>query len=692
MAASASTTWRSGLRPVAALGGIAARYRILLRQCWRAHRGLTVASLLLAVVAGALPVATAVLTGVLVGRLPAAYGAGLHSAAGQHVLWAFGGFVLVLIVSSVRVHAGEPIANALTTHYVALVQDVVAGAALGPEHIGHMEDPGTAARFGAIREALREGGLLNGVTSMIYVAGAKLSAIGGAIVLLTIRWWTPFVLLVGLIAFDMTINRWLKTIFDELVETTGTKRRRAEYVRTLMSSPAAAKEIRVFGLSGYLGDRFAATWRDAMGEVWRHRRSLLGPICLSTALMLGCFALVFGELGYDAYLGSVSLRDLAIAITAAGVLRSIAAGGDPRTNLARATVLAAHIDEIERAYPAAPRRTAAVDADGPAAVELRDVTFTYPSRGTPTLRRLSLDIPAGQSVAIVGVNGAGKSTLIKLLTGLYPADRGTVRIGGVDVSGGDPSAARRVAVIFQDFVRYPVTLRENVGFGHLAALGDDAATIRALTGAGGAAVLDRVGGDLGTTLSAEYDGGTDLSGGQWQRVALARALAALDGGAGVLILDEPTAALDVRAEAELFDRFLDVTRDQTDATSPVAVRLAREARPDARSGARSIVGRRDFPSTTSSVARLAREARPDARSGARSIVGRRGATTILVSHRLSSVRHADRIVVIEDGAVIEDGSHDALIAAGGRYAGMFALQAARFRETGDPDARGADDA
>jgi ATP-binding cassette subfamily B protein len=201
------------------------------------------------------------------------------------------------------------------------------------------------------------------------------------------------------------------------------------------------------------------------------------------------------------------------------------------------------------------------------------------------------------------VNGAGKSTLIKLLCGLYPPDSGQVRIDGVDPAASE-AARRRVAVIFQDFVRYHLPLRDNVGFGAAAA---DGVLERALTDAGGAELLGRLDHGWDTVLSPEYTEGTDLSGGQWQRVALARALAAVSGGAGILVLDEPTAALDVRAEAALFDRFLQVTRG-------VIVVLGREGE---------------------------------------------GAPRIL-----------------------EDGSHEELLAAGGEYAQMFTLQASRFAAAG----------
>jgi ATP-binding cassette subfamily B protein len=212
----------------------------------------------------------------------------------------------------------------------------------------------------------------------------------------------------------------------------------------------------------------------------------------------------------------------------------------------------------------------------------------------------------------VGENGAGKSTLVKLLCGLYQPDAGTVALDG----GLSPLQARgRIAAIFQDFVRYPLPLRDNVAFGHLALADDDEALGAALADAGGAGLLASLPHGWDTVLSREFEGGADLSGGQWQRVALARALAAVRGGAGLLVLDEPTAALDVRAETELFERFLELTKD---------------------------------------------------------------VTTILVSHRLSSVRHADRIVVIDGGRIAEDGTHEGLMRAGGLYARMYSLQAERF--------------
>jgi ABC-type multidrug transport system fused ATPase/permease subunit len=233
------------------------------------------------------------------------------------------------------------------------------------------------------------------------------------------------------------------------------------------------------------------------------------------------------------------------------------------------------------------------------------------------LRGLSLEIPAGSSLAIVGQNGAGKTTLAKLLCRLYDPQSGAIEVDGTDLRDLDLEGWRRqVTAVFQDFTRFELTLRENVAPGAEpdAALDDAIAAALAEAGAAGLA-------DLDTVLAKGYTGGTELSGGQWQRVALARALAAVRLGAGLVLLDEPTAQLDVRGETEIFERILAATRS---------------------------------------------------------------CTTILISHRFNTVRHVDRIAVVADGAVVELGRHDELMALRGRYWRMFSLQAERFA-TGTPE-------
>jgi ATP-binding cassette, subfamily B, bacterial len=251
-------------------------------------------------------------------------------------------------------------------------------------------------------------------------------------------------------------------------------------------------------------------------------------------------------------------------------------------------------------------------SDGSLAFE--GVSFSYPGSRRRVFEHFDLRIEKGQTVAIVGENGSGKTTLIKLLARLYEPDSGRITWGGADVRGMDASRWRRhLAVIFQDFSRYPTSLRENIALGALD-LADAASR------AGIADLAGELPSGWDTILSRSYSGGVDLSGGQWQRVALARALMA-SARDGILVLDEPTASLDVRQEAAIFDRSIELTQ---------------------------------------------------------------GLTTILISHRFSTVRHADRIVVLDGGRVVEDGSHDELMRAAGRYARLFTLQASRFH--GETDA------
>ena len=597
-------------------------YGVLL---WQASRVWAALGGFVAIGGGLAPVLTVLASGALIGSLPDATRDGISSDAGASALWCLGGFVGALLLSGVLQMLQQVVAQELTAHYLATVQDAVASASLSPEQIDHLEDPATARDFGAVTEALREGGFLFGVGSTLTVLSLRLASIGSAIVLAAFRWWVPLVLFAGWLLVGWAFNRWLSTAFDDLIEVTGSERRRAEYVRGLLMGSPPAKEIRVFGLSSHLVERFSSTWFEAMNAVWRHRRQSFWPLGLGVTTLLAMNAIVFLMLGSTAYTGQIELGPLAVFVGAVLALQNAAVLGDPQTQLGRAATLALHVRSLAKPTSAlksaiapgtsdgaaVPARTIVPERTRPVGVSLREVSFTFSSRNEPTLRNLSLTVPPGQSIAIVGKNGAGKSTLIKLICGLYLPDSGQIVVDDTNVAAGNlDQVRRRIAVIFQDFVRYHLPLRQNVMFD-----GDDTTRQRALTDAGGLSLLDRLEFGWDTVLSAEYEGGTDLSGGQWQRVALARSLAAVNRGAGLLILDEPTAALDVRAEAELFDRFLEVTR---------------------------------------------------------------GVTTILVSHRLSSVRRADRIVVISGGNVAEDGTHDELMELNGEYAAMFALQARRF--------------
>jgi ATP-binding cassette subfamily B protein len=250
-------------------------------------------------------------------------------------------------------------------------------------------------------------------------------------------------------------------------------------------------------------------------------------------------------------------------------------------------------------------------------IRFDDVSFTYPGREQPILDRFNLEIEAGRSLAIVGENGAGKTTLVKLLTRLYDPTAGRVTVDGVDLRDLAPESwHRRISALFQDFAHFEMAAYDNIAFGALHKWDDAEGVRRAAADTGVLAVIERLSQGWDTRVSREYRHGAELSGGEWQRLALARALFGVASGAGILILDEPTASLDVRGEAEIYQRFLELTR---------------------------------------------------------------GVTTIVISHRFSTVRRADRIIVVEGGQVVEDGSHDQLVSRpDGRYAHMYTLQASRF--------------
>jgi ATP-binding cassette subfamily B protein len=350
-----------------------------------------------------------------------------------------------------------------------------------------------------------------------------------------------------------------------------------------------------------------------MGRIWDARaatRSLgLGGVAVLVLGYLVLFALIM-QAAFD---GTIDVAHATLYVQACG---GIAYLWMPWAILALKEATAP-IPQVMAAVRWPPEVIAGRDPAGlpRRSIAFRGVAFTYPGQPTPVYDDLDLDIRAGQSIAIVGANGAGKTTLVKLLCGLLDVDRGSIVIDDVPLGELDRAAWQgRVAAIFQDFVRYPFSARENVALGRSAA--EAASLERAVDRAMAAQTIADLPDGYETPLSRDF-GGVDLSGGQWQRVALARALYAVERGASVLILDEPTAHLDIRSEAELFDRFLELTS---------------------------------------------------------------GLTTVLISHRFSSVRHAQRIVVLDRGRIVEDGSHAELTAAGGLYARMFREQAQHFTD------------
>jgi ATP-binding cassette subfamily B protein len=577
------------------------------------------------VLAGVLTTAAVVLTGAVVGSAATAIRTGTGGPqADRAVTWlVWLGVVLVLtpVVTGLQAALGDQVMSRSAARASALT------AELGnrPTGIGHLEDPESAGRIRALVKAIHEWTYLEGISTTWEVIGIRLGGGGAFVVMATWHVWAAVVLALGYLVSGRALTAWLLSVFSDMVLDPPAGRRRASYLFEVLIKQPAAKEIRLFGLSPWLVSRYRELWTAAMADVWRKRNRTIWPILGSTLVLGAAGLVVYGELAREAWHGEVSVAFLTSLVGASIAMMALGMLGDEQVLSAQSMATTHRLSEARRECglpglsfgPEPCTRSAA--KRGAAEIRIRDLRFAYPSRRERVFDGLDLIIPAGQSIAVVGVNGAGKSTLIKLLCGLYRPDSGGVLVDGVDPAT-DPAARERVAVIFQEFTRYHLPLRHNVAIGARGGVAGDHEVIRrALHDAGAEDVVARLPDGWDTVLSGEYDGGTDLSGGQWQRIALARALASVAGGAGVLVLDEPTAALDVRAEAELFDRFLDVTR---------------------------------------------------------------GVTTLLVSHRLSSVRHADRIVVIDEGRIVEDGSHAELLATGGRYAAMFTLQASRFASAG----------
>jgi ABC-type multidrug transport system fused ATPase/permease subunit len=585
--------------------------RLRNRQEWmffgvlpKADRGLATAWFAVLLLRGLLPAAFAIATGVLIGAVQR--GGGLGGPL------AFAGVVFVLLQVLNPIHTA--LSANLGDRTAAWLYDRLTDATVKPPGMGHLEDPTLTNDLTVAREF--DAGMTGPplYISLDFIADGLVQMVGGvasALVLFGYRWWAP-----PLLAGAWLSTHWLlreSAVWrDRNTETVRSAQRDADYAYRMAVDPPAAKELRLFGLAGWTIDRFIdrrTTLHRLQYEATRMReRSVLSSLVLVAVANV----VVLWSLANAVLNGTIDLGAVVIYAQAAIGTSMIAFGGLNWALDGAAAPVAAVLRLEPAMAPAGSLSPGSRPAgDAPAReIRFRDLTFAYPN-GEPVLAGFDLTVPAGSSLAIVGQNGAGKTTLAKLLCRLYDPQSGAIEIDGVDLREFEIESWRsRVAAVFQDFIRFELPLRDNVA----PAGAPDEVVLAALSDAGASDLAD-----LDTVLARGYEGGTDLSVGQWQRVALARALSAVQLGAGLVLLDEPTAQLDVRGEAEIFDRILSATRH---------------------------------------------------------------CTTILISHRFSTVRHADRICVLEHGKVVELGTHDELMAKRGRYFTMFDLQAQRFATGG----------
>jgi len=589
------------------------------------------------IVAGALPVAFVVATSVVIGRVPAAVEAGVPSAAWDALVRAFlfaaGAFLLARIIAPLVTALSSRVRRRIDGEMRAEILELTARTV----SIAPMEDQDVLDELG---EATRQfdddwntpGQAVGGIVALIARYGSLVCFC--ILASLASFWWAgPVVFLITMMFRNG--NRGGLRRYSAVWRTVMPASRERDYLRELALGDVAAKETRIFGINAWLTRRYDAVHWKVFGPAGRARRRIyFYPYLVITAIGLAALAWVVIRIGQASVDQQVSLTALALSLQA--VMGAIALGSnyeeaDVPTQWGMRAIeamrrLRAHIERAEQREKEQTAANLARESYGAAGVAVaslpstslvfRDLRFSYPGTDDLVLNGLDLEIPAGRSTAIVGVNGAGKTTLVKLLSRLYEPTGGAILADGVNIGLLDVAEWRRqVSIIFQDFVKYEFTAADNIAMGAIHAPLDDDAITEAARKAGILDAFDDHPLGLDTPLARAYTGGIDLSGGQWQRIAIARSLYALRQGAKILVLDEPTSALDVRAEVAFFDRFVELTH---------------------------------------------------------------GVTSILISHRFSSVRRADHIVVVEDGRVSEQGSHAELMRAGGHYARLFTLQAERF--------------
>lgn len=602
--------------PFPAFFGVFRYSRAAIALVWETSRALTLWLALLTLIAGLLPAAIAWVGQLIVDAVVAAYA--LWQENGDAPLdsvlrWVIAEALLVILLTAVQ-RALATCQSLLRAQLGQRVNEMILEKALTLK-LAQFED---SEFYDKLTRARREASTrpLSLVTRTFGLAQNAIALAGFAALLVQFSPLAMMILLLaGLPAF------FAETHFSgeafRLFRWRSPETRQQMYLETVLAREDYAKEVQLYELGPEFLERyrriFARLYREdrrltLRRDLWGFAMGLIGSLAFYGAYAWIALSTVFGRIT----LGQMSMYLMVFkqGQTAVSAILS-AIGGMYEDNL----YLSNLYEYLEQ--PAEPHRgtarSAAVDGDG---LRFEDVWFTYPGQTRAALEGISLHVKPGQSLALVGVNGSGKTTLIKLLTGLYTPDRGRILLDGRPLEDWEQATLRRrIGVIFQDFARYQLQVGENIGVGDISGL-DDAGRWQAAAGKGKAAeFIDALPAGYRTQLGRWFADGRELSMGQWQKIALARAF--MREQADILVLDEPTAAVDAAAEAEIFEHFRELTR---------------------------------------------------------------GRIAILISHRFSTVRRADLIVVMEQGRILEQGSHAELMQAGQRYAHLFTLQAEGYRD------------